>query len=118
MLLEKTDGEAYDKVNSVIHGDGLWAFVKLHAWFSRTTEAGITNRLIAIMKPEQCKKEFEVAAAVEKWEENYRRLREEHGVDELKESYKMAVVKIILTEEIKRHVELKEEEIKPTLKSD
>ena len=47
-----------------------------------------------------------------KWEENYRRLREEHGVDELKESYKMAAIKMILTEEIKRHVELKEEDIK------
>ena len=53
VLLEKTEGEAFDKVNSVIHGDGLWAFVKLHAWFSRTTEAGITNRLIAIMEPDQ-----------------------------------------------------------------
>ena len=70
ILLEKTDGEAYDKVNSVIQGDGLWAFVKLHTWFSRTTEAGITNRLIAIMKPDQCKKEFEVAAAIEKREDN------------------------------------------------
>ena len=83
ILLEKTDGEAFAKVNSVIHGDGLWAFVKLHSWFSRTTEAGITNRLISIMKPDQCKKEFEVAAAVQKWEQNYRRLREEHNVDEL-----------------------------------
>ena len=89
VLLEKTEGEAFDKVNSVIHGDGLWAFVKLHAWFSKTNEAGITNRIIAIMKPEQCKKEFEVAVAAEKWEENNRRLREEHDVDELKESYKM-----------------------------
>ena len=56
ILLEKTDGEAYDKINSVIQGDGLWACVKLHTWFTRTTEAGITNTLIAIMKPEQCKK--------------------------------------------------------------
>ena len=107
-MREKTDGEAYNKIKSVIQGDGLWAFVKLHTWSSRTTEAGITNRLIAIMKPEQCKKKFEIAAAVEKWEENYRRLREEHGVDELKESYKMAAIIMILTEKIKRHVELEE----------
>ena len=44
ILLEKTDSEAYDKISSVIQGDGLWAFVKLHTWFLRTTEAGITNR--------------------------------------------------------------------------
>ena len=35
VLLEKTDGEAYDKINSVIQGDGLWAFVKVaHVVFS------------------------------------------------------------------------------------
>ena len=33
-------------------------------------------------------------------------------MDELKESYKMAALKMMLTEDIKRHVESKEEDIK------
>ena len=69
VLIEKTEGEAYDKINTTIAGEGMMAFVKMHNWFSRITESGVTNRLIYIMKPEACKHDWEVAGAIEKWEE-------------------------------------------------
>ena len=68
VLVEKTEGEAYDKVQAVEEGDGMMAFVKMHNWFSRITESGVTNRLISIMKPEACKNDWAVAGAIEKWE--------------------------------------------------
>ena len=71
ILVQKIEKEAYEKANSAEAGEGLFAFVRINDWFSRTTELGKTNRVIALMKPAQCKQEWEVATAVERWEESY-----------------------------------------------
>ena len=112
VLIEKTEGEAYDKVYATAAGDGMMAFIKMHSRFSRFTESGVTNRFIGIMKLEACKHDWEVAGAIEKWEESYRILSEENGVDELKESYRMVALKMLPTGDIKKHVELKDNDIK------
>ena len=66
VLIEKTEGETYDKVHATEAGDGMMAFIKMHNWFSRITESGVTNRLISIMKPKACKHNWEVTGAIEK----------------------------------------------------
>ena len=35
ILLDKCEGEAWMKINSVRDGEGLWAYVKLHQWFTK-----------------------------------------------------------------------------------
>ena len=55
ILQEKTAGEAQDKINGAMHGDGLWAYIKAHQWFIKTSEQGRTNRLTEMMKPHPCK---------------------------------------------------------------
>ena len=77
VLEAKAEGEALSKINSGTQGEGLFAFVRMHGWFNKTTDLGKTNRRIDVMKPAQCKHAWEVAAAVETWEEKYRRLKDE-----------------------------------------
>ena len=48
VLVQKTEKEAYEKANSAEAGEGLFAFVRINDWFSKTTELGKTNRVIAL----------------------------------------------------------------------
>ena len=61
--------EAAIKMKAVHQGEGLWIYIRLHQWFNKTTEQGKNNRRTMIMKPESCKKEQDIAGAIEEWEE-------------------------------------------------
>ena len=61
------------------------------------------------MRPESCKHEHEIAGATEKWEEKWRRVMDEDGAEELPERCKMTAIKCLLTREIKKHVDLRED---------
>ena len=65
------------------------------------------------MKPDQCKHEWEVASAVEAWEEQMRLLEEEDKRMGLRvdwpDIYKMTAIKCILLGNIKKDVELREQ---------
>ena len=63
------------------------------------------------MQPDTPKHDWEVATAVEKWEERCRQMKEEQGEEELPEAYKMAAMRQLLVGDIKRHIELKEDEL-------
>ena len=67
VLVDKCEGEAIHKTNSAGQGEGLWGYIRVHQWFNKTTELGKINRVIDIMRPEACKHEHEIAAAIEKW---------------------------------------------------
>ena len=77
VMVDKCEGEAMHKVNSAEQGEGMWAYIRVHQWFNKTTELGKMSRVIDIMRPEACKHEHEIAGAIEKWERNYRRTIEE-----------------------------------------
>ena len=112
ILLDKCEGEAWMKINSVRDGEGLWAYIKLHQWFTKTTLQGQTNNRLRIMQPIAPKHDHEVAGAVERWEERYRMLLEEDGEDELPEKYKMSALKQLLCGDIRKHIDLKEQELR------
>ena len=84
----------------------------MHQWYVRTTELGKTNRRIELRKPDQCKHEWEIAEAVEKWEEQHHALSQEPGGEKLPDAYKIAALKCLLLGDIERHVEWKEEDLK------
>ena len=111
ILVDKSGGEAWNKVNNAGEGEGAWAYIKLHQWFSKTTQQGRVINRVKIMQPETPKHDWEVASAVEKWEERCRQMKEEQGEEELPESYKMAAMRQLLVGDIKRHIELKEDEL-------
>ena len=112
ILTAKADGEALSKLKSVNQGEGLWAYIRIHHWFSRTTDQGKNARRLAIMDPPQCKHDHEISQAIEEWEERYRILKDEDKESELPESWRMTALKKILCGDIKKHIELREEEIK------
>ncbi len=60
------------------------------------------------MKPNQCKHEWEVASAVEAWEREHEIMQQED--EPLPDVYQMTPIKCILVGDIKKHVELREEE--------
>ena len=64
-------------------GEGLWAYLRIHLWFTRTTARGRSLRSAGIMNPPRCKHEHEIYAAIEKWEERYRTLQKDHRELEL-----------------------------------
>ena len=62
------------------------------------------------MNPARCKHEHEISAAIEKWEERYRILKEDDRELELPDSYKMTAIQGILCGEIQKSVEHREKE--------
>ena len=47
ILVAKAEGEAVSKMKACNQGDGLWAYKRLHRWFTRTTAQGISKKKIA-----------------------------------------------------------------------
>ena len=109
ILQDKLEGEAYKKANSVKEGEGLHAYIRMHQWFNQATDLGTTQRRINVMKPNQCKHEWEVASAVEAWEREHEIMQQED--EPLPDVYQMTAIKCILAGDIKKHVELREEEL-------
>ena len=66
VLMDKTEGEAWLRVKSVVSGNGQEAFVKLYKWFTGTSGQGLSERARAIMAPTPPKSEGEIAEAVDK----------------------------------------------------
>ena len=64
------------------------------------------------MNPTKCKHEHEISAAIEKWEERYRVLKEEDRELELPDSWKMTALQSMLCGEIQKSVEHREKEFK------
>ena len=79
LMVDKAEGEAWNKVGSVGEGEGMWAYIRVHQWFSKTTQQGKVANRVKLMQPEPPKHEWEVAGAIEKWEERYRQMVEENG---------------------------------------
>ena len=111
VLVDKCEGEAIHKVNSAEQGEGMWAYIRAYQWFNTTTELVKMSRIIDIMRPEACKYEHEIAAAVEKRERNYKRIIDEDKAEPLPERYRMTAIKCLLVREVKRHVTLRENDL-------
>ena len=95
----KTDkSEVADKLKGVREGEGLWAYVRTHKWFNQTTEQGMVSKKVNIMNPDLVEHDWEVVAAIEGWEKKCRAMMETEGEEELPEKYKMASIRLMLSE--------------------
>ena len=110
ILSAKSNGEAEEKMEDCAQGEGLYAYFRIHSWFTRTTAQGKNLRLAAIMNPPRCKYEHEIFAAIGKWEERYRILEDDGRELELLDSYKMTAIHGSLCGEIQKSVECREKE--------
>ena len=66
ILMAKAQGEALEKLEGCNQGEGLWAYLRIHLWFTKTTAQGKSVRRSAIMTPTRCKHEHEISAAIER----------------------------------------------------
>ena len=81
VLMDKTEGEAWQRVKTVRSGRGLEAFVKVYKWFMGTSGQGLSERARAIMSPAPPKNEGDIAEAVDKWLEGLRILQGHKGYE-------------------------------------
>ena len=61
------------------------------------------NRRTNIMNPDAVKHDWELAGAIEEWEERHRTLHEEEKDECLPEKYRMAALRKMLIGDIKKH---------------
>ena len=73
------------KTNLDRDGEGLWAYIKLHQRFTKTTGQGQACNRLRIMQPMLLEHDHKAAGAVERWEGRCRMLLEEDGEDKLTE---------------------------------
>ena len=64
------------------------------------------------MQPPKCQHEHEISAAVGRWEEKYRILKEDDREIDLPDSWKMTALRGMLCGEIQKSVEHREKEFK------
>ena len=67
VLMDKTEGEAWQRVRAVNSGHGLEAFVRIYKWFMGTSGQGLSEKARIIMSPSSPKAEGDIAEAVDKW---------------------------------------------------
>ena len=60
ILSAKAEGEGEEKLESCNQGEGLWAYMRTHLWFTRTTDQGRSMIRAAIMLPTKCQHEHEI----------------------------------------------------------
>ena len=64
------------------------------------------------MTPTSCKHDYELAAAIEKWEKRYRILKEEDTEMELLDSWRTTALQLMFCGEIQKNVEYQEQEFR------
>ena len=61
VLIDKADGEAYDKIKSITAGDGCKAYAIMYKWFTDVSGLGLSEQTRRLMHPEQVTREEDLA---------------------------------------------------------
>ena len=90
VLLDKTKGEARNKVKSVEDpADGANSYRVMNNWFTRISNQGLAERRSKVMAPDKATKESQIVGMIEGWEKRIRDLKEMEGGKEEPLSDKM-----------------------------
>ena len=81
VLMDKTEGEAWQRVKSVHAGNGLEAFVKVYKWCRGTSGQGLSEKARIIMSPVTPKSAADMAEALDKWLEGLRHIMGHKGYE-------------------------------------
>ena len=74
VLMDKSEGEAYDKIKGVSGRDGVEGYAKVYQWFTEISGLGLAEQARRLMHPEPPKTEEKLAEYVDAWCEGNRRL--------------------------------------------
>ena len=114
VLLEKTEGEARDRVKEVPEGDGLEAYRRIHRWFTMTTGQGLSERYGRLQHPPTAKRDEDVLHNLANWEREKRELKElDPTMQDMPERFQMeAIRKIVpISSKLRDHLDEKEDEL-------
>ena len=78
IIVDKAEGEAWDKIKAVPGTDGLEVYMNLYRWFTEISGLGLTSQAMKLMHPDPPKREEDIAECLDNWVERVRRL-ESHG---------------------------------------
>ena len=67
LLVDRTEGEALERVQGGAEGDGIEAYGRLVLWYMHTTPLNLQKRCAASVTPMPVKKDEDLASAIEKW---------------------------------------------------
>ena len=97
VLSAKCEDDAHIKFTAAGEGEGLYGYVLLHSWFTRTTDQGKDKLHQMIMNPEKCKHEWDIARSIEEWEDKYKRMVSQYGeIMKLHDIWKMGAIRKII----------------------
>ena len=97
ILMDKTTGQALEKVHSVNAGEGLRAFQRLWVWFGCCSGMAIQERSRQVMNPQPPKQDSELSAVFENWV-NQLNLVESQGQEyRLPAAYKITSLRLIMS---------------------
>ena len=112
ILMDKCDGEAYDKIKGLQNLKGAEIYMVIYRWLTEISGLGLSMQAAKLMNPDPIKKESELEHAVDKWSESNRKL-ESHGSQfGLAPLYKVIALKKLMVGRAKEHFDLWEAEHK------
>lgn len=108
--IDKTTGDAANRVKPVIEEDGFRAHQVMHTWFKQTSQMAICERVRKRMHPATAKKEEDVLMCVEAWRKEMEELEREYpdGRYVLTQQMKKVALTAILTGEVKHWLDMDE----------
>ena len=106
IIMDKSEGEAFDKMKGVQERDGLEGYGRIYQWFTEISGLGLAEQARRLMHPDPPKKEEDLAEYVDLWCERVRRL-EAHGVKYiLPPLYKFTALRMMMTGKAADHFEM------------
>ena len=110
VIMDKAEGEAYDKVRSVSENNGILADLSLYKWFTEISGLGLTEQARRLRHLEPPKKEEELSECIDHWVERVRRF-DAHGTKyALPALYKVTALRLMMIDKAKEHFEIWEAE--------
>ena len=110
ILMDKSEGDAYDKIMGISNRDGLAGYGRIYRWFTEISGLGLAEQARRLMHPDAPKREDELAEFVDGWCERVRRL-EAHGPKYvLAPLYKVTALRMMMVGRSKDHFEIWQDE--------
>jgi hypothetical protein len=112
VLVDKTTGEAANRVHMNSSEEGFGAYQGMHRWFKQSSNLATTERVRALMHPDTAKREDEVMVRIEKWKRDMEDLEREYPDKRysMSDSMKKVALTMILTGEIKHWLDMEEDD--------
>ena len=106
VLMDKAEGEAYDKIKGIIGRDGVEGYCRIYQWFTEISGLGLAEQARRLMHPDPPKTEEKLAEFIDNWCEGNRRL-EAHGSRYiLPPLYRFAAFRMMMVRRSRDHFEM------------